>query len=193
MIARLVEFVPRCKMQREEDARYGLGVKHKVVVLAEPDDRWAEAYAREAASIRQVLGDLAVDIQHFGSTSIPAIKAKPIVDILIGVRRFEDGIGCIGPLEFIGYDYAGADIVPDDHIFGKGIPQVTRTHLAHIVAHDGFHWRRNLLFRDRLRGDAFLASAYEALKVSLAAEYPNDRAAYTDAKKAFIDRVVEIA
>ncbi|MET0748569.1 MAG: GrpB family protein [Rhizobium sp.] len=178
-------------MQRDDETQYGLGVKHKVVVLVEPDDRWAEAYAREAACIRKVLGDLAVDIQHFGSTSIPAIKAKPIIDLLVGVRRFEDGIACVGPMQSIGYEYAGADIVPDDHIFGKGIPQLTRTHLAHIVEHGGFHWRRNLLFRDRLRGDAALAFAYEAFKVSLAERHPDDRAAYTDAKKAFIDSVVK--
>jgi GrpB-like predicted nucleotidyltransferase (UPF0157 family) len=180
-------------MQREEEVRYGLGLKHRVVVLAEPDGRWAEAYAREAASLQQVLGHLAVDIQHFGSTAVPAIKAKPIIDILIGVRRFEDGIGCIEPMASISYDYAGANIVPEDHIFGRGTPKVSRTHLVHIVEHGGFHWRRNLLFRDRLRGDAALASAYEALKTSLAAEYPNDRAAYTDAKKVFIDKAVAVA
>lgn len=60
----------------------------------------------------------------------------------------------------------------------------------HIVEHQGFHWRRNLLFRDKLRTNAVLASEYEDLKISLAAKFSGDRAAYTDAKKAFIDKVV---
>ncbi|MBZ5760144.1 GrpB family protein [Rhizobium sp. VS19-DR104.2] len=177
-------------MQRNEESAYGLGVKHKLVVLAEPDDRWPKAYAEEAECIRLVLGALAIDIQHFGSTSIPGIRAKPVIDIIVGIRRFEDGSDCIKPMESIGYDYAGADIVPDDHIFGRGIKQQTRTHLVHIVEHQGFHWRRNLLFRDKLRTNAALASEYEDLKISLAAKFSGDRAAYTDAKKAFIDKVV---
>lgn len=173
-----------------EDSAYGLGLKHRSVALADPSDRWRDAYALEEASIRRVLGSLAVDIQHFGSTSIPSIKAKPIIDILIGVARFEDGLACIKPMEEIGYDYAGADIVPDDHIFGRGITGETRTHLAHIVTFGGFHWKRDLLFRDRLRDDRGLATRYEALKIRLAAEHADNRAAYQEAKQAFIDSVV---
>jgi GrpB-like predicted nucleotidyltransferase (UPF0157 family) len=177
-------------MSSESGATFGLGLQHKSVALAAPDGRWATAYALEEAVIRRMLGDLALDIQHFGSTSIPGIKAKPIIDILVGVRRFGDGLACIEPMEAIGYDYAGSDVVPDDHIFGRGILGKTRTHLVHIVEHGGLHWNRNVLFRDRLRSDATLACAYEALKIHLAEEHVNSRAAYTEAKKAFIDNVV---
>ncbi|TCL70244.1 GrpB family protein [Rhizobium sp. BK251] len=174
----------------EDDASFGLGLKHKSVRLAEPNDRWREAFSREEIAIRQVLGTIALDVQHFGSTAIPAIRAKPIIDILVGVRHFDDGLACVAPLGAIGYDYAGSDIVPGDHIFGRGIKGETRTHLVHIVEHGGFHWQRNILFRDRLRNDPSLARSYEELKIQLAQAHVNDRAAYTEAKKAFIDKVV---
>ncbi|MFS8114746.1 GrpB family protein [Rhizobium jaguaris] len=177
-------------MPSESEESFGLGVKHKLVALAEPNACWQEAYALEETAIRNVLGDLAVDIQHFGSTSIPAIKAKPIIDITIGVRRFDDGFRCIKPMEGLGYDYAGNDIIPDDHIFGRGIKGETRTHLVHIVEYGGAHWTRFILFRDRLRARPDLAQAYEALKIDLAEEYADNRAAYTEAKRVFIDEVV---
>jgi GrpB-like predicted nucleotidyltransferase (UPF0157 family) len=177
-------------MPQEQDETFGLGVRNQAVRLAASNARWHEAYLLEEARIRDALGPLALDIQHFGSTSIPAIRAKPIIDILIGVRRFEDGLACIGPMEKIGYDYAGADIVPDDHIFGRGIKGETRTHLAHVVEYQGYNWKRNILFREKLRADPALALAYEELKIELAEKYAESRAAYTAAKKDFIDRVL---
>ncbi|MBB3310902.1 GrpB-like predicted nucleotidyltransferase (UPF0157 family) [Rhizobium sp. BK196] len=177
-------------MQQEQDESFGLGVPHLAVRLANPNAKWREAYLLEEARIRNALGPLAIDIQHFGSTAIPGIKAKPIIDILIGVRRLDDGLACIKPMEAIGYDYAGADIVPDDHLFGRGVMGETRTHLAHVVEYQGFNWRRDIFFRDRLRNDPALAIAYEGLKIGLAEKYAESRAAYTGAKKDFIDRVL---
>ncbi|MBB3657428.1 GrpB-like predicted nucleotidyltransferase (UPF0157 family) [Rhizobium sp. BK650] len=177
-------------MQQEQDDSFGLGVRHLTVRLADANAKWREAYLLEEARIREALGSLAIDIQHFGSTAIPGIKAKPIIDILIGVPCLEDGLACIEPMEKIGYDYAGADIVPDDHLFGRGVTGETRTHLAHVVEYQGFNWRRNIFFRDRLRNDPLLALAYEDLKIGLAQKYAESRAAYTGAKKDFIDTVL---
>jgi GrpB-like predicted nucleotidyltransferase (UPF0157 family) len=177
-------------MQQEQDETFGLGVRHLTVRLSDPNAKWHEAYLHEEARIREALGPLALDIQHFGSTAIPGIKAKPIIDILIGVRRLDDGLACIRPMETIGYDYAGADVVPDDHLFGRGIAGETRTHLAHVVEYQGFNWRRDIFFRDRLRNDPALALAYEELKIGLAQKFAESRAAYTQAKKDFIDKVL---
>ncbi|MBB4238333.1 GrpB family protein [Rhizobium esperanzae] len=177
-------------MQQEQDESFGLGVRHLTVRLSDPNAKWGEAYLLEETRIRDALGPLALDIQHFGSTAIPGIKAKPIIDILVGIPSLEDGLACIGPMEKIGYDYAGADIVPDDHLFGRGVIGETRTHLAHVVEYQGFNWRRNILFRDRLQGDTTLALAYEELKIGLAQKFAESRAAYTGAKKVFIDKVL---
>lgn len=80
--------------------------------------------------------------------------------------------------------------ISGDHIFGRGIKGEMRTHLVHIVEHGGFHWMRNILFRDHLRNDLSLARSYEELKIQLAQAHANDRASYTEGKKAFIDKVV---
>jgi len=165
-----------------------LGLAHGKVKLADANPRWAELYAIEAVRLGAAIGSLVVDIQHFGSTSIAGIKAKPIIDILIGLQRFEDGEGLVAPMLALGYDYVGVEVVPNDHLFGKG---VVRTHLAHAVLHDGHHWRRNLRFRDRLRADAALRAGYQRLKVELAAQFPDNRAAYTAAKAEFIDRIAD--
>ena len=177
-------------MSSERGVNFGLGVGNKCVTLAVPNARWQEAYALEAAAIRKALGDIALDIQHIGSTSIPSIKAKPIIDIAVAVRRFDDGLACIRPMEEIGYCYVGTDLVPDDHIFGRDIEGETRTHLVHIVEYNSINWNRWLLFRDRLRAHPDLALAYEMLKIDLAGKYADNRAAYTASKKDFIEKVL---
>jgi GrpB-like predicted nucleotidyltransferase (UPF0157 family) len=173
-----------------DDESFGLGLKNQTVSLATPNSLWHDAYEEEAEAIRDALGDMAIDIQHVGSTAIPNIKAKPIIDIMVGIRYFADGLACVGAMESIGYDYAGTDIVPDDHIFGRGIKGETRTHLVHVVEYQGSHWNRMLAFRNALRAKPELARAYEQLKVGLADTHAQSRAEYTKSKHDFIDKVV---
>jgi GrpB-like predicted nucleotidyltransferase (UPF0157 family) len=170
------------------DDRPALGLESKKVRLADPDARWVALYEQEAAKLRPAIGALVAGIEHFGSTSIPGIKAKPILDIMVGLRRFDDGPTLIAPLEALDYRYLGADIVPDDHLFGLGEP---RLHLLHAVEFGGYHWNRNLRFRDALRADPALAAAYEAHKLELAQRFADSRAEYTAAKKDFIDRIAD--
>jgi GrpB-like predicted nucleotidyltransferase (UPF0157 family) len=165
-----------------------LGLDSKKVRLRESDARWPELYRAERARLIPVIGPLVVAIEHFGSTAIPGIRAKPILDILVGLRRFEDGAALVEPLESLGYDYVGTQMVPNDHLFGLG---ETRIHLLHAVEHGGYHWTRNLRFRDALRADPGLAADYEAMKVDLAARFADSRAEYTAAKQAFIDRIAD--
>lgn len=165
-----------------------LGVPHGKVVLADSDCGWPALYAAEVARIVPAIGSHVVAIEHFGSTSIAGIKAKPIIDILVGLRRFEDGDLLVAPLAALGYDYVGTQMVADDHLFGLG---VVRTHLLHAVVHGGYHWMRDLRFRDRLRADPGLAAAYERLKIDLARRFGDDRAAYTAAKQTFIDAIAD--
>lgn len=165
-----------------------LGLAKGQVVLVDSDARWAELYRIEEGRLRAAIGNLVLDIQHFGSTAIPGIKAKPILDILIGIGSFEGGVRLVEPMAGLGYDYVGTEMVPDDHLFGLG---ASRTHLVHVVEHDSYHWRRNLRFRDRMRADPALAAAYEALKIELAERFADRRADYTKAKQAFIDRIAD--
>jgi GrpB-like predicted nucleotidyltransferase (UPF0157 family) len=166
-----------------------LGLAAGKVALVDSTAEWAELYETEEALLREAIGGLVVDIQHFGSTAIPGIKAKPILDVLVGLPKFDDGPLLTEPLARLGYDYVGTELVPNDHLFGKG---VVRTHLLHAVEHGGYHWNRNLRFRDRMRADPSLAAAYEALKIDLATRFANSRAEYTAAKKTFIDSIADV-
>lgn len=159
------------------------------VFLTEPSPQWAQLYAQEHALIAKRLGAVVVAIEHYGSTSIPGIKAKPVIDLLIGLPRLDDALDCTTAMEELGYDFARHAGVPDHHVFGKG---AARTHLAHFVEHGGQAWRECLAFRDRLRADPAKARSYEALKLELAAKYPDDRAAYTAGKSAFVAKVLDL-
>jgi GrpB-like predicted nucleotidyltransferase (UPF0157 family) len=165
-----------------------LGLEGGKVRLSDSDARWPLLYEAERARLVPAIGPLVAGIEHFGSTSIPGIKAKPILDILVGLRRFDDGPTLIEPLSRLGYDYVGTHMVPNDHLFGLG---TARTVLLHAVEHGGYHWNRNLRFRDALRSDAALRAAYEALKLDLATRFADRRAEYTAAKKEFIDKIAD--
>jgi GrpB-like predicted nucleotidyltransferase (UPF0157 family) len=163
---------------------YGLGLEPGINRLVDYNPLWPQAFAEEAARIRAALGAGALAIEHYGSTAVPGLRAKPILDLLIGVAEIDQGLEFIEPMARLGYDYAGGQGIPEHHIFGKGR---ARTHLAHVVVHDGEQWLKSLAFRDRLRSDPAVRAAYEALKLRLAAT-ASDRADYTAGKAAFIAR-----
>lgn len=167
-----------------------LGLRHGTVRLAPHTPRWAERYREEEARLREALEGVAVDIQHFGSTAILGIRAKPILDIIAGVRRMDDVFERREQLRALGYEYVPGAGVPGHHVFGKNQP---RTHLLHVVEHGGRDWTENLWFRDRLRADPALAAEYDALKARLAEAHANDRAGYTAEKSAFVQRIREQA
>lgn len=169
------------------DARApALGLRPGVVRLVPHDARWAELYREEAARIRDALDGVLIDIQHFGSTSIPGIHAKPILDMIAGVPRLGDEMERLPRLRDLGYEYAHWAGVPGHHVFGKGRE---RTHLLHVVEHGGVSWRENLWFRDQLRAHPALAAEYDALTLRLARAHPDDRARYTAEKSAFVQRI----
>jgi len=164
---------------------YGLGLEQGANRLVEYNPSWPLAFSEEAARIKAALGDRVLAIEHYGSTSVPGLRAKPIIDIQIGVVDIRDGLGFIEPMAGLGYDYAGDQGIPEHHIFGRG---VARTHLAHVVVFGGEQWRRSLRFRDRLRSELDVRAEYEALKLELATTTVS-RGAYTAGKSAFVERV----
>jgi len=163
------------------------GLAEGRVVLAEPHADWPALFAAEAARLQSALGERVLGLEHYGSTAIPGIKAKPVIDLLVGLERLEAAAGCAPAMLALGYEDAGTDVVPGHHIFGLG---EARTHIAHMVEFEGAAWRRCLAFRDALRADRDVARGYEALKVELAARHAADRGAYTEGKSAFVERVL---
>lgn len=114
---------------------------------------------------------------------MPGLAAKPIIDIVIGVRDLSDGERSVGPLVGLGYEYLGESGIPGRYYFRKGSP---RSHHIHLVQHNSDFWERHLLFRDLLREQPDLRDQYAALKRALADRYGANREGYTEAKTPFI-------
>ena len=163
-----------------------LGLKHGVNVLVDYDPQWPSDFAAEKQRLQGVLGDLVLGIEHGGSTSVPGLRAKPILDIYVGIRSLDDWIKCKAPLEALGYDYAEHAAIPNDFVFGRGRDKTERTHLIHVIEYGGELWRNALAFRDALRTDPALAAEYVAIKEQAAAQAPVNRARYNDLKGPFI-------
>lgn len=165
------------------------------VKIVEYDPRWSTMFTEEAARVWQVLGkDLVVEIEHIGSTAVPGLAAKPIIDLMVGVHSLELAQVAIPALEALGYVYWREDPRPGRMFFVKGMPpySLQRTHHIHIVKAYGEFWQRKL-FRDYLRAHPDEAKRYEALKLELAARFPKDREGYTDGKSEYIQAVMEKA
>lgn len=155
------------------------------VVIAPYDPAWPAMFESERALIARVLAPWAEGpIEHIGSTSAPGLPAKPIIDIMGGVRDLASSRPAIEALKALSYCYFEykADVM---HWFCKPSDQL-RTHHLHLVPYGSPLWRERIAFRDRLRADATLREAYCALKLRLAAEFRDDREAYTEAKSDFI-------
>lgn len=165
-----------------------LGLEQGRVRLRPYTPQWSDLFAAEARAIRSVLGALAIDVQHVGSTSVPGLTAKPILDIAVGVEQLACYPLCIDPLARLGYEHVPWQGLARNEVFAKG---VVRTHLVHVVEHGGDKWRDYLRFRDRLINVPGLAREYEALKRALAQTHGEDRAGYTAAKHAFIRGVLD--
>lgn len=171
------------------------------VAIVPYDPTWTQSFRMEKEHLLSCLpNDLIRRIEHFGSTAVPGLSAKPIVDILVEVTNLEATKVRIVPiLEAQGYDYFwrpshGEDVPPFYAWFIKRDPQTgVRTHHVHMVeSHFTEHWDR-LIFRDYLIEHPHVAKEYEALKMLLAAESPRDREAYTQGKTDFIVKVTEQA
>jgi GrpB-like predicted nucleotidyltransferase (UPF0157 family) len=157
------------------------------VKLATNDPYWAAVYEAERADIAAALGELAVDIQHIGSTSVPDLVAKPVIDILVAVNKLDDAIDCIPPLQVLGYTFIDHPENTDRRFFSKGHP---RTHHLHIVEYKSQAWSDHIDFRNTLRADRHTREKYANLKVEMAQRYAENRTAYTKAKSDFIQGVL---
>jgi GrpB-like predicted nucleotidyltransferase (UPF0157 family) len=130
---------------------------------------------------------LNVDIEHVGSTSIPGVPAKPILDILIGVDDFEAAMAYVPRMESLGYEFRGENGIPRRHYFVKGKP---RTHHVHMVERNGELYTITLGFRDALRAAPHLAQEYAERKSVLATQHANDRSAYQAAKDLVVEKLL---
>lgn len=164
-----------------------IGLKEGIVRLEKYSPEWKALYKKEEKLLKDSVGEYIIDIQHIGSTSIPDMIAKPIIDISIAITNFEEGKRLIEPIQNLGYLYKGENGIPRRHYFVKGDPT---THHLHIVEIGSKEWKKNITFRDALRKDENLAKEYAELKLSLAEKFKYDRVAYTDGKTGFVNYVL---
>jgi GrpB-like predicted nucleotidyltransferase (UPF0157 family) len=166
------------------------------VEIVDYDPRWPALFDEEAKRLRTALDpSLIVGLEHFGSTAVPNLSAKPIIDILIAVRSLADAKACfVESLRTLDYVYWAENPKQDRLFFVKGMPPfgARRSHHVHVTELHGEMWQR-LAFRDYLRAHPEEAGIYGQLKRRLAAEHPADREAYTGAKAAYIESVMRKA
>jgi GrpB-like predicted nucleotidyltransferase (UPF0157 family) len=160
------------------------------MIRIEPyDPSWPASFESERAALEEAIGDWAVGgIHHVGSTAVPGLAAKPIVDILVGVEDLEGSRDCFEPLARLEYLYAPY-LAEEMHWFCKPHPD-RRTHHLHLAPAGGRRFAEELAFRDRLRAEPETAAAYETLKRELAERFFDDRDAYTEAKADFVRRAL---
>lgn len=168
-----------------------LGLEKGAVKLSPHCEEWHKLFAMEAERLTEAAGKFALAVEHVGSTAICGISAKPIIDIMLGVREIADVGHIIQPFENLGYVYRGENGIPNRHYFRKGSP--LRTHHLHVVAIESDLWRNHILFRDHLRKHPQIAAQYENLKRELAQTHIENREAYTEGKTEFIENVLKAA
>lgn len=174
-------------MAGEDDAP--LGLANDVVELRPHDDRWPSLFAAEAKRLRAALGETILAVEHIGSTAIPEMPAKPLLDMMAAVAegvaldRLAEGLAALG------YEDCGPAGVPERTLFAKGPPE-QRTHHLSLVPSGADYWHDQILFRDFLRANGDAAAAYAALKQDLLQRYRTARPDYTDGKSDFVTEVL---
>lgn len=167
-----------------------IGLKKDTVVLEPHQEDWDTEGANICRKIRAILGDDVVDVQHVGSTSIRGICAKPIIDVAVAVRSFDDIMKHNEELSANGIVYRKQDI-PGQHLYRCGdLDHDIVTHFIHVVISDSEAWHNYINFRDYLNSHPEDAGSYECLKEELCSKYPEDRDSYVTGKKELVTELL---
>ncbi|MBQ0713036.1 MAG: GrpB family protein [Porticoccus sp.] len=159
------------------------------IELEEYKPEWKQLFSRESEFLQEGIGSfLCGTIEHVGSTAVPGLASKPIIDIMFGVKDLsssKDAIQALSEIQYCYYPYK-KEIM---HWFCKPSPEF-RTHHLHLVPYESELWKERIKFRDILRNNPQVAENYQQLKKSLAVEFHSDREAYTNNKWPFIKKVL---
>jgi len=169
-----------------------MGLTSGIVAVEDYTPGWREEFERERASLVSALGSLALAVEHVGSTAVPGLCAKPVIDIAVGVEGLDAGHGAIAALTALGYEFKGEAGVPGRYFFAKG-GREDRTHYVHVEPLGGELWRNHILFREYLRCHPDETTRYARLKRELANQFGDDRASYAAGKNDYIERVLRAA
>ena len=159
---------------------------HRRIEVVPYDPHWAQEYERASEEVMTALGSNLLAIHHIGSTSIPAIRAKPVIDILAVVADLVAVDQRTAEMERLGYEVMGEFGIAGRRYFRRDDSTGRRTHHVHAFAQGSPHVARHLAFRDFMRSHPKVADEYGELKQKLAAMHPHDMNAYMDGKNGFI-------
>ena len=165
-----------------------LGLDSGTVRVVPYDPEWPELFRAEAARLQAAIAPaLSLVIEHTGSTAVPGLAAKPVLDMLAGCRHGASVDAYVVALTKVGFEHRGEQGIPGRRFFRRGNP---RAYHLHLTEQGSVFWREQLAFRDALIADAALRDAYAWLKVDLARRFPRDRESYTSGKTAFVQQVL---
>ena len=171
-----------------------LGLKRNTVELYDHQDEWEENAVKVIGYIKKNFGEIVIGIQHIGSTAIKRIKAKPIIDIVVGIYDFKHLDEIIEKLNQNGIIHRPNNDQMEYKMFVMGdMENEIRTHHIHVVLYNGEEWKNQLDFRDYLNQNEIEAKKYEQLKIKLLKENKNNRAEYTKNKDEYIKNIFLVA
>ena len=178
---------------------FGLGLKRGEVRLCEHDPQWEAAAKQTIKLLHEILGDTAKDIQHVGSTAVKSIKAKPVIDLIVGVTDLETIMTFSEQLKENGFYFVGREGRERQPVFQCGEYDEARhemaflTHYIHIVRFDSRQWHNYINVRDYLNSHADEAKLYEKAKTESSQKNGDSLKDYHDGKEAFVSSLIEIA
>lgn len=165
-----------------------MGLRNGTVVLENNFELWHKMFLEEKTILKNVFGDIALQIEHIGSTSVPNLKAKPIVDIAVGVASLEN-------FDFVRLNaqklYSISEGKHGDEILLVKEDTERTYFLIHVMPIESDRYKNTIIFRDILRRNDDIRQAYEDLKAELSIKYASDRKTYTQSKNSFIEQVFE--
>ena len=175
-----------------------IGLKRGTIKLFPYNPKWEKLFEKEKQLLKKTFGDTIIGIEHIGSTAIPGVPAKPIIDIDVGVESLEIARSMKKQFEKLGYCHRPftpkktKEGLKWEELYAKG-PEANRTHYVHVTVYENNYWKNDLLFRDYIRKNSVRAGQYTKLKEKLAKKYHNNREAYTRNKEQFINDTLNMA
>lgn len=170
-----------------------LGLQRGTVRLEPYNPEWRELFETEKSALKEVLSDKFVAAEHVGSTAIPGMKAKPILDLMLAILDLENWEWVKEPLAKVGYEFRRDFRKEQGHIlFVKG-PEENRTHYLKITELHSDFWNEHILFRDYLINNSQYREKYQDLKEKLFDEYAGNREPYTRDKEEFVRKIIKLA
>lgn len=168
-----------------------MGLKVGTVRLENYNPAWKKEFELEKEKLKTLFKDVAITIEHIGSTSVEGLSAKPIIDIAVGVKNFDDFEKVRSNFKEPTYSVREENS-EDEILIRKGLEE-DRTHFIHVMEINSDRYKNSIMFRDYLRKHKDVAKEYQKLKEELAIKYANDRKTYTSSKNDFIQEVLRKA